>query len=285
MPNRILFIISLLTLAFINLSFNWPLKKPSVTSTYGESRWDHFHDGMDLVSYNKKVFPVESGRLIFQWNRNLFPAENYPGAGNYKVLKHNDEIYSIYMHLDDVFVPGTLMTPDLPLGIFGDTGHSFSSHLHFTIIDMRRECSINPLLKLPPVPDKKNPTIGNLFLEINDRLVQLRNRSKIRLTRHYPLLVNITDSIRSGERLGLYRLKAVHNGKELLNISFEKIDHSSGKLQVSGRNYGNLYNNKGYYKIEGIKYLQGINEILVTAADYKGNRTEKKFVLNISLDM
>jgi hypothetical protein len=240
---------------------------------------------MDLISYNRKVFPVESGRLIFQWNRNLFPAENYPGAGNYKVLKHNGEIYSLYMHLDDLLVPGTIVTPDLPIGAFGNSGHSFASHLHFTIVDMRQESSINPLLKLPPVPDKKKPVVGSIFLEINEKLVQLRNRSKIRLTRHYPLLVKIHDSIKGSERLGLYRLKAAHNGKELLNISFEKIDHSSGKIRVAGRDYASLYNDKGYYKIEGIRYAQGKNEILVTAFDYNGNRAEKKFILNIRLEM
>lgn len=283
--NRILFIISLLTLAFVNLSFNWPLKKPSITSTFGESRWDHFHDGIDLVSYNTKVYPVESGRLIFQWNRNLFPVENYPGAGNYKVLKHDGEIYSIYMHLDDILVPGTMVTPGLPIGLFDHSGHSLSSHLHFTIIEMRNECSINPLLKLPPVPDKKKPVIGELFLEINDRLVRLRNRSKIRLTRHYPFFVNIHDSIKGRERLGIYRLTAVHNGKKLLDIIFKRIDHSSGRLKMAGRGYDNLYNGKGYYKIEGPKYIQGRNEILITALDYNGNRAEKKFVLNINLDM
>jgi hypothetical protein len=56
-------------------------------------------------------------------------------------------------------------------------------------------------------------------------------------------------------------------------------------LQVEGRNYDNLYNHKGYYKVEGVRYVQGENEILVTATDYSGNRTEKKFILNIRLDM
>ncbi len=285
MLNRVLFYISLFILVFVNLSFNWPLKKPSVTSTYGESRWDHFHDGMDLVSHNRKVFPLESGRLIFQWNKNLFPQDNYSGAGNFKVLRHSGEIYTIYMHLDDNLVPGTIVTPELPIGIVGDTGHSFSSHLHFTIVEMKEKSSVNPLLKLPPLSDGKNPVIGDLFLEINEKLVQLRNRSKIRLTKHYPLLVRISDSLTGRERLGLYRLKAVHNGKEVLDITFDRIVRSSGKMEIAGHEYGDLYNRKGYYKIKGISYLQGRNDFLVTASDFYGNRTEKKFTLNIKLDM
>ena len=72
------------------VSFRWPVNNGTVTSTFCESRWDHFHDGMDMTSIDGKVYPVESGTLLFYWDKTLFPLDNYPGGGNYKILEHRN---------------------------------------------------------------------------------------------------------------------------------------------------------------------------------------------------
>ena len=102
MIRNILVCFSLFVLAFSNVSFRWPLNNPVLTSTYGESRADHFHDGMDFISSDSRVFPVKEGKLLYAWNRSLFPLENYWGGGNYKIIKHDDEYVSYYMHLQYV---------------------------------------------------------------------------------------------------------------------------------------------------------------------------------------
>ena len=64
MSERLIFYCSIMFLVFFNLSFanfnfQWPLKEGLITSTFGESRADHFHDGVDIVSANKNIYPVE----------------------------------------------------------------------------------------------------------------------------------------------------------------------------------------------------------------------------------
>ena len=99
--QRVFVSLSIIVLALSCVSFRWPLNNPVLTSTFGESRADHFHDGMDFVSSDSRVFPVERGRLVYAWNRSLFPLDNYWGGGNYKIIKHDENTVSVYMHLQD----------------------------------------------------------------------------------------------------------------------------------------------------------------------------------------
>ena len=155
MQFRLLFYVSLIVLVLSNVSFRWPLNNGKITSTFGESRWDHFHDGVDMISSDEKIYPVEAGQLLYFWNRSLFPLESYPGAGNYKILKHSNGIYSIYMHMTDEISLRKIYTKNDPLGFIGNTGHSFSKHIHFTIADSNKNITVNPFGKLPVYADKK----------------------------------------------------------------------------------------------------------------------------------
>ena len=138
MCNRLFLLISLIVLSFYNISFKWPLNNGKLTSTFGESRWDHFHDGIDMISVDKRIFPIDSGNLLFFWDRQIFPFENYPGAGNYKIIKHSEDIYSVYMHLADGVSLKRIYTRDDPIAIIGNSGRSFADHLHFSILDKKR---------------------------------------------------------------------------------------------------------------------------------------------------
>ena len=41
--------ISIIALAFALAAFRWPLNDGKITSTFGESRGDHLHDGTDMI--------------------------------------------------------------------------------------------------------------------------------------------------------------------------------------------------------------------------------------------
>jgi len=283
--NRFLFLISFLIVVSINLSFRWPLADPSLTATFGESRGDHFHDGVDLISGNPAVYPVSSGKLMFSWNRSYFPLDNHWGGGNYKIINHGSNILSVYMHLQD----GDNLKPEYTesdiIGYFGNTGHSFGRHIHFCILDQAKKESINPFVKLPPFQDSEAPDILYFYVKVGNKYVRLRENSDIRLTQHYPMLIEIRDSVTGRENLGIYRLKAVVNGKELINTDFSSIGINENSLTVKNFTYDNIFDEKGYYKINGIKYREGINNIQINVSDYNGNTSEKTFSINIDLDM
>lgn len=282
--NRIL-VLSLIILAFSNLSFMWPVDDGKITSNFGESRGDHFHDGIDMVSASNNICSVANGKLVFAWNRALFPLQNYWGGGNYKIIRNDNGLLSVYMHLED----GESLKPSYASGeviaYMGNTGHSYGKHIHFSILDNIKRESINPLVFLPPYEDKQPPQILNFYIKIDDRYIRINEKSQVRLTKHYPLLVEIRDTITGRENLGIDHIKAMFNGKEVLNVEFNRIGISEKGLTVNNNIFQDLIDEKGYYKISGLAYTEGINTVTVIASDYNGNATEKVFNIDVHLDM
>jgi hypothetical protein len=240
---------------------------------------------MDMISADGTVFPVESGKLVFFWDKAIFPLDNYPGGGNYKILEHRNGIYSIYMHLENGLTTKKQYAPGDQMGIMGNTGHSVQRHLHFTLLDPVKRISINPLKLLPPFADTKAPVISDIAFHIGDKYVIVRDKSNIRLTRHYPLLVKISDSMAGRESLGTYCLETAFNGKTILKKEFSSISFAGGRLNVGGKGFDNLFDAKGYYKIEGLTYLEGENMLRVIATDYAGNQASKDFIFYVKMDI
>ncbi len=285
MTDRILITLSLILLALTNLSFSWPLRNASVTSTFGESRWDHFHDGLDMISESGKIYPVEQGSLLYFWDKAAFPLEEYPCIGNFKVLGHDGGKFSFYIHLDDGHVQKKSYGKDDSLGLVGNTGRSYGRHLHLAIFDSKNRSSVNPLMELPGIADRKEPRIGEMLIKIGDKYITLKNNAQIRLTQHFPLLIKVEDSIRGSERLGVYRLTVYANEKKMADYDFSRVVPSEKGFRISGADYEGIYDQMGYYKVDGIRYQQGKNEFRVIASDFAGNTSEKIYTLNVNLDM
>jgi len=284
MRNR-LFLFSILILVISNLSFRWPVTDGVITSTYGESRGDHFHDGIDMVSPSDNVYPVEKGTLLFTWNKSYFPLDNYWGGGNYKVIAHENGLISVYMHLQDIDnLKQNYLDTDI-VGQIGDTGHSYGKHIHFSILTPEKKESINPYKLLPVYPDQKAPEILNFYIRIENRYIRINDKSDIRLTKHYPLLIEMKDTIKGNERLGIYRIKAILNGKEVANYDFSSISYFQNGLGINGKTFTELFDEKGYYKLINLVYNEGINTLNLTVADFNGNISEKNFTINVKLDL
>jgi len=266
------------------MSFQWPVKNSILTSTFGESRADHFHDGIDLVSSQNDVYPVQSGDVLFEWNRTIFPLENYWGGGNYKIIKHSNNLVSVYMHLHDGFnFKGRYGENDI-IGEIGNTGHSFGRHLHFSILDISKKVSINPMLYLPQFTDKEPPKVTGYLVNINGKYVRLRKNSNIRLTQNYPILLEIKDSATKKEKFGIYKLDIILNGQKVASKTYDRLEYSSRGLTNHNELFSDHFDEKGFYKIGGIKYKNGLNRIEVTAIDYSGNKINDVFDISVTLD-
>jgi hypothetical protein len=295
--ERILLYFSIIFLILLQVSFRWPLPHARITSTFGESRGDHFHDGVDLMAADTRVYPLLEGKLLYCWNKALFPFDNYPGSGNYQILVHENatqliekkidtqKIASVYYHLADSEQFSAYYKVDESIGNFANTGRSYGGHIHFTIINLQNWASINSFEVLPQIEDTRSPEIKDFALLIDDKYTILRDTSKIRLTKHYPMLVHISDTIRGGERLGIYSLKVILNDKVVENVTFDSMNFSKNSLTISGKDFQNLYDQNGYYKISDIEYRAGINVFEIIASDFAGNTTKKTFTLDINLDM
>jgi len=284
MYNKLV-LFSMMILSLVNTSFRWPVTDGMITSSFGESRGDHFHDGIDMISVSDNVFPVDQGTLLYSWNKSYYPLENYWGGGNYKVLRHKDGLLSIYMHLQDADNFKQSYNETDIIGYIGDTGHSYGKHLHFSLLNPQKKESINPVKLMSPHDDLKSPEILNFYFHIDNKYIRINNNADIRLTKHYPLLIEIKDTIKGNENLGIYRIKAVFNGKEVLNTEFSAIGFTTNGLTVNNKTFNDLFDEKGYYKISGLTYIPGMNSLTVTVADLNGNTSEKTFTINVRLDM
>lgn len=284
MNNRLLLGISILVLACSMLSFRWPVENGRLTSSFGESRGDHFHDALDLVCPDGKIYSVADGELMYYWDKSIFPLDNEPGGGNYAILQHTDDISSVYMHL----LAGTispLAKDGNPFAIMGNSGHSFGRHLHVSLLKRLERKSINPLSVFPVYKDAVPPTIGSIYLKIGEKYIQVRDKASIRLTRHYPILVDVKDTATGTEKLGIYSLSAIFNGKQVLDIKFDSIDFSEQGLTVDKKLFPSIMDIKGYYIVDGLKHKQGDNLLEIVARDYNGNVSVKNFHYSVNLDM
>lgn len=79
----------------------WPTNAShDITSTFGETRPNHFHAGLDIKTWDRRGYKVFATR-----NGILYRVRTGPiGYGNVVYLKHKDGTISVYAHLED-FVP------------------------------------------------------------------------------------------------------------------------------------------------------------------------------------
>lgn len=136
----------------------WPIEGPIVScygtesnpcignacngqNPYGDSttRW---HEGVDIDGGSNEVKAVESGTVDRVCNgensegRSSQGCSDNAGYGRVVVIKHSDNFYTFYGHLDSVspyIAPGYQIEAGKVIGIAGSTGVATGVHLHFGI--------------------------------------------------------------------------------------------------------------------------------------------------------
>lgn len=98
-----------------------------VTSRYG-FRNGRYHNGIDL--------DLETGDTVrAAWSGKVRYAKfNDGGFGNLVIIRHHNGLETFYAHLSKhLVVPDQEVKAGEPIGLGGNTGHSFGSHLHFEV--------------------------------------------------------------------------------------------------------------------------------------------------------
>lgn len=110
----------------VNSDFRMPVDGP-VTSRYGY-RNGRYHNGIDLdLEVGDTVRAAWSGKV-------RYAKFNDGGFGNLVIVRHDNGLETFYAHLDKLLVvPNQQVEAGQFLGLGGNTGHSFGSHLHFEV--------------------------------------------------------------------------------------------------------------------------------------------------------
>ncbi len=98
-----------------------------VTSRYG-FRSGRYHNGIDLdLEIGDTVRAAWSGKV-------RYAKFNDGGFGNLVIIRHHNGLESFYAHLSKhLTVPDQEVNAGDPIGLGGNTGHSFGAHLHFEV--------------------------------------------------------------------------------------------------------------------------------------------------------
>lgn len=107
--------------------FSMPTTSRKVTSNFGyRPRFKRMHKGIDV-----KVYTGDTIYAAFDGKIRIVKYEG-SGYGNYVVIRHNNGLETVYAHLSKHLVRvNDVVKSGQPIGLGGNTGRSFGSHLHF----------------------------------------------------------------------------------------------------------------------------------------------------------
>lgn len=280
-----------LPLAASNPRFEWPLIKGSlpdlrgITSTFGESRNDHFHAGLDIASQDEPVQSMADGRILYSRQESDNPFRPLPGPGNLIIVDHGQGWWSGYFHLESLArIRQGKVTKDTVIGFTGNTGRSGGAHLHFFISKNYGEEFINPLEVLPAATDKNAPVVQELiFFTDNGKSSLLPEQEhRIRLTRNYPVHISIRDpGLERSTRRGVYKLSWSLNGKPQGSRKFSNIQSTDKGWLLDGNVPFELTFTDWYHNLGTLPFQSGLNTITIKAEDFAGNVSTTDFKLNI----
>ncbi len=307
--------------------FTWPMNRdnlpnfPGISSTFGESRTDHFHNGLDIVGKEGTPLGIMySSEILYSYDLNDEFEQRERGTGNILIMDHGSGWWSAYYHLKTDSIKkrvGRFINLDEEgIAELGNTGRSSGAHLHFTISKDYGRTLVNPLSLLPTITDNNPPMISNLIIVTQDVITNLRQVSEededtqesienknnkkgirairdkkkykgvgrlesIRMTQNYPVYIEIFDS-------GLE--KESHRGIDYIEWQINEQAKQSlhfDKIEYKGQKWllGNKEFERVYYKrwynLGLSNFLQGKNNISIVASDYHGNHSKAVYKFNV----
>lgn len=140
--------------------FHMPTPSRKVTSKYGR-RWGRLHAGIDVKVYTgDTIYAAFDGKVrIVKYNAR--------GWGYYVVIRHPNGLETLYGHLSKQIVKeNQVVKAGEPIGLGGNTGRSFGSHLHFETRLLGRP--INPALMF----DFANQDVTGDFYTVKNGIVE-----------------------------------------------------------------------------------------------------------------
>jgi hypothetical protein len=207
------------------------------------------HHGVEFPNKSgTPVYAAADGTIIFAGPDQIAvysPWVNF--YGNLVVIKHNDDLFTLYAHLSKIDVEeGQAVSAGDKIGEVGRTGVAIGSHLHFEVRHGNGEdyfATQNPELWLIPAKDANGDPFGTLMIFIVDQNHHLikyakfsigyySDRSQPPIKTYYEVtysadMLNGDENAVLGElSTGTYRIVLERNGQ----IDERWVEVESGKL-------------------------------------------------------
>lgn len=290
MKRFLLWFLLALSCVFSAFSLDWPVKTIALTATFGESRNDHFHNGIDLGGGEQPVYPVQEGEIIFYQEEGEFEDDLPAGLGSFVLLESKGGILSSYGHLKkgSIEKSKTLLTSKDVIGIIGDTGYSFGKHLHLTLYDRELGQTVNPLLALPSLEDKRKPIIRNVFLSKGDETISLENFMSVK-PGQYELVTesyDLSEFVSYFCPMAPYGMLVLAQGEEVMSLIFDALAMESTNLVLLNKGkplaFEDLYGEIWKTKSAPIVLSPGKLGLEVVVSDFAGNQSIRQYVILVA---
>lgn len=272
--------------SLLSADFQWPVEEMQnsfISAYFGESREDHFHNGIDLAPKSSKVYPVDNGEMIFYWDNSnsLYPEEF--GIGKTIVLQHS-KTRSYYSHLKEITEKKkTNFLKRSQIGIIGNTGRSSANHLHLGI--RKDHLNVNPIDLLPKITEIQEPVIKNIVFKSGyfQKMVQSNqgnNKVYLPLRDHFVILIDAFDTIsEKSYKRNIRKIAITISGSQgavfekSLSFDFLKDGKLNGIFSFK-EIYSKIWNESFFIMGKWEKKSRKENyQMAVTAVDNLGNKT------------
>ncbi len=267
-------------------AYDWPVADGYLTATFGELRGDHFHDGIDIGGGKQPVFPVERGEVVFYFEEGQDLNDIPTGLGTFVLVEHPLNFRSLYSHLDSLNARSGAVSPEIPLGVMGDTGYSLGVHLHLTLVDRQLDKKVNPLLLLPSQPDPQKPVINSVYLTDDSGKISLPVKELIG-TSNYLLSAEIYDPCHETDYFcpaAPYEIFVLVNGRERFRIRYEALEETDGNeylMPGDGADSASYYiGNSWEINLGMVTVNRGNTFIEIVVADAAGNIVRKTYTVS-----
>jgi hypothetical protein len=272
-------------------NFQWPIEgfdlSSLITSTFGESRKDHFHNGLDISSVLQPVHSLANGYVLYSRYSEDNPFEEERGSGNIVWLAHEQGYISGYYHLagsrhENIRTKQNVKAGDI-IGLSGNTGHSSGGHLHFVLGKDYGKTLLDPMAYLPKVEDIMSPQIANLFIHVGETYTNINDGDNINVSKAFPLTVSIFDGgMKNSQRRGIRELEFIFNGEPMKKTNFDSLLFDKGKWKTAnGYTFEDLFF-KDRYLVGIVNLKTGENLVKIIASDFVGQKSERTFSVNVT---
>ncbi|MCL2519470.1 MAG: hypothetical protein FWE37_00500 [Spirochaetaceae bacterium] len=279
--KKYLFIILILSVNLV-VAYQWPSTGGEISSLFGSFRQGVVAKRITISSQEPlTINPIEDGSLLFVQTADdaIMPVR----AGSTVIIQNNNQIRSIYSHLNNVNIINNINVSDtFAAAAAGDNGYSFNLALYDNALNQ----FVNPLLFLP-LPGQLNirPTIHNVsFLSANGNLITATNNMQLS-SGHYQVLINATQP----STLGRYSLIAYSFNLEFMGnivnrFAFNAFSTGEGMATLHSTNLTgqSLYADNGMLILGSLNLAPGQFFITVRAANIFGNEHEQTLLVIVN---
>lgn len=261
----------------------WPVAEINLQRLFGQRSEGSLEQGLVLAKAGV-IRAADNGKILISLEQNG-NMNGFPNTlGNAVIIKHDDDLLTVYGNLDSLERIGEQRHVDTGsiLGNAGTSGWTDEGSFIFQVIDQAKKTVLNPLLLLPLLNERRDPSIRNVVaVSPSGQTYALRTVKSIRQGK-YKIYADIADTVdKTGHELSPFRVTVILNGSEYRSVPFELIKAEKGSLYLGSPEYraSMLYGDPERIYLGEVSLTRGKNDLVIIAYDTAGNEKSALFGL------